>query len=372
MELNSFLDGLTSTQRRIVEIIRGLADHPGSFVNGLTLMKEYAAHHLDMDRDDAEHECESLSAKVEPRSAYPAGSIGAAYRDLLELGQPWKCRYPLFECRGQIGDIHDDDPCGPEYLDVRLTPLANILLPLGKPPLLPLALINGARTEDGASFPCHNLHDLWIAYEHVRQNPSVPLNDLVEVLTGPDLAARGEILDFPAVRELYEKGEGELTFRGGISTEIEGPRTRMAISSLPPDILIRDVIKEIRKLGDDGRIPLYSIDDYSTPERVRIVVDCPASIDAGNLRKILIEETSLQRRERFLFRLADGNGQERIMPLIDCLRVAVSRCGPAWHRKSGDPVERIPTLNVLLSHGGYESPISGLVDARRAKLLPRD
>lgn len=369
MDLMTYLDGLTETQRRLIQLCRLLAEDEGRFLNGLDLLKSYAERFLSMHPDDAESEGEALAAKVEPHSAYPPATLGRVYRELLDLAQPWKCRYPLFETRGQIGDPHDDDPCGPEYLDVRLTPLARVLLPIGKPPLLPMALINGYRGDDGSSFPSHNLHDVWIATEHVRQNPDVRLEDLMEVLVGPDLAFGGELWGYSSLMDLYATGEGNLTFRGTIEDEIQGSRTRVAVSGVPPGVLIRDVVGEIRGLARNGRITVYDIQDLSTAERVRIVIDAPRTVEPADLRKVLYQETSLQRTEKFSFRLTQRAGNSKTEGLIKCLKVAVSHCSPAWRRKSGDPVERLPPLDVLLSHGGYESPLSAFIDSRRTKIL---
>ena len=364
-----FLEGLSPLQTRLIDICRSLGENEKVFIGATDILKVLAFEDWKMTEDDFERESEALSSFVEPLEAYAPMSLGYAYRLMLQMGQPWLCRYPYFDLRGMYGDPHDNFPSGPEYVELRLSRFCQVVMPVGKPPLLPISLLNGVTLPDGTQIPSHPLEELWMAFEHVRQDPEIGLDELMELLPGPDFAFGGVAGGTEAVRSLYADGKGTLTLRGDLRPEIEGGRTRISVASLPPGVMIKTVLEQIRNLSRENVVPFYGIKNLSQGEQVRIVLDAPRSISAEALKQTLYHETDLEKQVLFRCAFSDAAGWRDGDSLIAALKKAVSRCSLSWERKDDEPIEHVPLLREILEFGGYKSPLTDLSDARRTRIL---
>lgn len=370
-EADAFICG-SAAQQRLIEAYHAIAEDVDSYLPAGDLLREVAVRQLGWPEDYFELEKEELIGQVGPAGSYAPDRLGYYYREVLALSQSWRCRYPLFVAKGMpIGEMHDDEPSGPEFVEFSLSRAAEVLLPRRKPPLLPIALLNGLKTSSGGAIPPHNLYELWMAQEEVRQNAHATLEDLMEILPGPDFPAGGAVAGPESIRALYDKGSAELTVRADIETEIEGPRTRVAIISLPPGTLIRTALTRISDLSRSGRLQLFHIDNRSAVNQVRIVIDAPKQTSPGRLKEVLFKEAGLE--QRIPFRILPEE-EPADMPkgssaLISVLRYAIDHCGPAWQRKDGEELGRVPTLKEVMGSGGYKSPLSGLVDHRRTRIV---
>lgn len=359
------LDGCSPVTRRLLHVVHELLDEPHHAVDAKRVLALYCARDLGLDPDDVERACEDIGAHVQ--RIYPPGTVGDAYRTLLRLAQPWRTRYPLIDASGMIGDHHDDDPGGPDLLSLRVSRVSRIVLPLDRAPLLPIGLLNGQEESD-AIVPPHNLSELWTAMEHIRQTPDESLDDLLEVLPGPDFPTGGVIWGLEPIRQLYETGSAALVVRASIEDELQGSRTRVAISSVPPGVLVHTVLSQIRDLARRGRLPLMQVEDLSTETRVRLLIDAPRTLSTAELKAVLFAETACRRIIpcRLAFHEAGGAVAR---PLRHWLAEANRRCTPAWRPQDGPILERVPTLREILDRGGYESPLFDVGDQRRTKIL---
>jgi len=369
MENPSFLSGLSPLEIRLIDLCRALSEDDHIFMTAKELLHALATRDFGMDEDDFEEECEEMESVVGPIEDYAPKSVGYAYRILLRMGLPWRNRYPFFDLRGMFGDLHDEIPFGPNSVELRLSQAAHRLLTLDKNPLLPLSLLNGVILADGTEIPSHNLEELWMAMEHLRQNPNLPLEDLMEVIPGPDFAAGGIIGGTQAIKTLYEKGEAQLTLRGDIETEIEGGRTRVAVGSLPQGVLITTILDQIRKVCAQADFPVYDIKNFSEAKKIRIVIDVSRATSADRLKALLYRETDLERSIRFRCAFSDTSAWSTEGSLISVLKEAVAQCPMAWKKKGGDPIDYTPPIQDILSHGGYKNAMSKLCDPRKTRIL---
>lgn len=359
------LDGCTPETRRLLHVVHELVDEPKDRIDVKSALTLFCTRELGLDADDVEAACEDVAAHVQ--HDYLPGTVGHAYRTLLRLAQPWRSRYPLLEAAGMIGDHHDDEPGGPDLTSVRVSDFLHTVLPLDRPPLLPIGLLNG-RDDADAVVPSHNLSELWTAMEHVRQDSDESLDDLMEVLPGPDFPSGGVIWGSGSVRELYETGSATLILRAAIDEDLQGTRTRITITALPPRVLIKTVVAQIRELAKRGRMTLTQLEDRSTHDRVHIVLDAPRTMSTEALKTVLFAESDCERRVscRLAFASRDGAVTQ---PLREWLAEANRRCSPAWRPKRGPMLDRVPTLREIMDRGGYESPLFDLIDHRRTKIL---
>jgi hypothetical protein len=351
-------------QQRLIALCRSMAEEDHHFIDAKEMLMALlcdARQPAPMDAAEFEYQCEALSVQVPPISECAPDSVGYAYRRLLSMGLPWHCRYPYFDLNGMCGDRHDDAPAGPDYVGVRLSRFTQAVMPEGRAPRLPLTLLNGATRPDGVHFPAHQVEELWMALEQVRQDPGVALSDLMEILPGPDVAA-GCVIGTPrAILSLYTEGSATLLLRGNVSTLLEGGRTRLEITSLPPGVSVKTLLTQIRSLGERGCVRLYDIRDASVRERVRIVLDAPPQTSAAQITALLFKETDLERSVSCAL-------SERGEGLIATLNHCVVACSSAWERKDGGTMERTPLLREILNRGGYKSPLSEIVDERRSQI----
>lgn len=359
-----FLTGLNSLQTRLIGLCRSMTENDEVFINAKDFLQRLALFDFGMDEDDFEDECEALASVVHPIEHYPSDSVGRAYRVMLQMGLPWRCRYPHFDLRGMMGDFYDEVPFGPESVELRLSRHSKLIMPIDQNPLLPMSLLNGVILPDGSEIPPHNLEELWMAMEHLRQDPNIALEDLMEVIPGPDFPACGIAGGTEAVYALYKNGKEALTLRGEVRTEIEGGRTRIAITSLPHGVLIKTVLDQIHALKKKETLPLYALKNASKGQRVRIILDVPPKFSARQLRDLLFRETDLERT--VIFRCADGATRRG---LLETLKKASRACPPAWERKDGRSTDFIPFIRDVLRHGGYKNPLSKLCDERRTRIL---
>jgi DNA gyrase/topoisomerase IV subunit A len=167
---------------------------------------------------------------------------------------------------------------------------------------------------------------------------------------------------------LYETGSATLVVRAAIDDELQGARTRVAITALPPGVLIKTIVGQIREAARRGRVALTQMEDLSTPDRVRIVLDAPGSVTTEELRAVLWTDTDCERRVPCHLAFGTENGTVT-RPLREWLALANQGCTPAWRPKRGPILDQVPTLREIMDRGGYESPLFDVIDQRRTKIL---
>jgi len=369
--MEPLIDGLTQEQQRLVNAYHATADDHHAYVSASEVLRDVAVRQLRWSEEFFEAELQEITSQVGPPESYSPNSLGFYYRALLALTQPWRCRYPIFEAKGMpIGELHDDDPSGPDFVEISLSKCAHILMPRGRPPLLPISLLIGSVTAQGPNIPPHNLYELWMAQEQVRQDPASSLEDLMETLPGPDFPTGAIAGDPAAIRTLYETGRAELRVRAIIDEEIQGGRTRVAVTSLPPGLLIRTALESISNLSRIGRLKLFNIQNASKGGQVRIVVDAPKELSATTLKEVLFREGELERRIPYQILPEKSTDFPRgSCVLASILAYTSSKCSPAWERKDGEKLDRVPTLKEVMEFGGYKSPLSEWTDSRRTRIL---
>jgi len=369
MEIPAFLTGLSKLQWRLAEVCRSLAENEKVFINAKDVLAVVACDDWDMDEETFEEECEELSCGVAAIDEYELESVGYLYRVLLQMGVPWRNRYPLIELAGIIGDFYDEQPFGPESVEVRYSKYANTLFPENKPPLLPVSLLNGVTLADGSAVPSHHLEELWMGMEHLRQEPDLSLRELMEVVPGPDFSTGGVVGGFDAIYAFYEKGEAQLSVRGQIDTLLDGGRTRVAIRSLPQGVLLKPVLEQITALQEKEICPPFILKRNPDGTALRIIIDIAPQISANALKAILYRETDLERKTHFRCGFEDSTGWKIEGPLITVLKEAISQCSTAWTQKNGTLLDYAPLIRDVIQFGKFKNPLYQLIDDRRTTLL---
>ncbi|MFE6966867.1 DNA topoisomerase (ATP-hydrolyzing) subunit A [Agromyces sp. NPDC057679] len=199
---------------------------------------------------------------------HPHGD-SAIYDALVRLAQPFTMRVPLIDGHGNFGSL-DDGPAAARYTEARLDSSAiamtdhldedvvnfvpNYDNQLTQPEVLPAAfpnlLVNGASgiaVGMATNMAPHNLVEVVTAAKHLIRNPDATLEDLMEIVPGPDFPTGGTIVGLAGIRDAYATGRGSFKTRAKVSIEQIGPRkTGLVITELPYLVGPEKVIEKIK------------------------------------------------------------------------------------------------------------------------------
>jgi topoisomerase-4 subunit A len=205
---------------------------------------------------------------------HPHGDT-STYEALVHLAQPFSMRYPLIDGQGNFGSRDGDAPAAYRYTEARLSRYAQLLLaeigegtvdfiknydgkfeePVLLPARLPFGLLNGSfgiPVGFSTRIPSHNLKEVADAAAHVIKHPRAKLEDVLELLPGPDFPGGGRIISPPEeIRQAYETGRGSLLIRCKWQAEpLARGQWRIVVSELPHGVSVKQVTEEIEALAN--------------------------------------------------------------------------------------------------------------------------
>ncbi len=274
---------------------------------------------------------------------HPHGD-SAVYEALVRMAQPWSLRYPLIDGQGNFGSIDGDPPAAYRYTECRLTRLAERMLadiekdtvnfvpnfdgsqqePEILPAQLPTLLINGA---DGiavgmaTNIPPHNLGEVCDALLALIENPDLTLEQIVDIIPGPDFPTGGQLLGRQAVRQAYLNKRGILTIRAlaAIETDKRTGRASIIVREIPYQVNKTRLVERIAELVNDKRIEgISDLRDESDRDGMRIVVELKRDAEPKVVLNQLYKLTQMQ-ESYGLIMLAIYEGRPRELSLREML-----------------------------------------------------
>ena len=205
---------------------------------------------------------------------HPHGD-SSTYEALVHLAQPFSMRYPLIEGQGNFGSRDGDSAAAYRYTEARLSRFAELMLaeigegtvtfaknydgkfeePQLLPARLPFGLLNGSfgiPVGFSTRIPSHNLKEVAAAAAHVIKHPRAKIDDILEILPGPDFPGGGQVISPPEeIRQAYETGRGSLVLKCKWETEqLARGQWRIAVTELPHGVSVRQVMEEIEALAN--------------------------------------------------------------------------------------------------------------------------
>ena len=290
----------------------------------------------------------------------------AAYDALVRMAQDFSLRYPLIDGQGNFGSRDGDGAAAMRYTEARLTPIARLLLeeleegtvefgpnydgafqePLLLPARLPFVLLNGASgiaVGMATEIPSHNLREVVAALHMVLKDPKAEVDDLIEILPGPDFPGGGQIISTPEeIREVYAIGRGSVKVRARYTyEELARGQWQIVVTELPPNTSAQRVLEEIEeitnpkvKAGKKSLSPeqqqtkalvlslLDSVRDESGKEAaVRLVFEPRTSkIDRQEFANMLLSHTSMEAGNPINLVMIGRDGRPRQKGLVEILR----------------------------------------------------
>ncbi len=274
---------------------------------------------------------------------HPHGD-SAVYDSLVRMAQPFSMRYPLIDGQGNFGSIDGDPPAAYRYTECRLTRLAERMLadidkdtvdfvdnfdgsdqePEVLPAQIPNLLINGS---DGiavgmaTNIPPHNLGEVCDALLKLIENPDISLEQILDIIPGPDFPTGGQLLGRAAIRQTYLNKRGILTIRAtaAIETDKRSSKASIIVREIPYQVNKTKLIERIAELVNDKRIEgISDLRDESDRDGMRIVVELKRDAEPKIVLNQLYKLTQLQ-ESYGLIMLAIHEGRPRELDLREML-----------------------------------------------------
>src|SRR5256714_4664563 len=272
---------------------------------------------------------------------HPHGD-SSTYEALVHLAQPFSMRYPLIDGQGNFGSRDGDAPAAYRYTEARLSRYAELMLaeigegtvdfvknydgkfedPALLPARVPFGLLSGSfgiPVGFSTRIPPHNLKEVAEAAAHVIKHPRAKIEDILEILPGPDFPGGGQVIS-PAeeIRQAYETGRGSLVLRCKWEREnLARGQRRIVVIQLPHGDSGRHVMEEIEGLAnpkpglgkkevsqDQRRMKQFILDQVEAvrdesdrKSKLRLVIEPRTSkIDPEEMMAALMVHTALETR----------------------------------------------------------------------------
>ncbi|MEJ0077000.1 MAG: DNA gyrase subunit A [Alphaproteobacteria bacterium] len=303
------------------------------------------------------HEQGHTSDKKHVKSARIVGDVIGKYHPhgdqsiydaLVRMAQDFSMRVPLIDGQGNFGSVDDDPPAAMRYTESRMTKAAEALLedidedtvdfqpnydgtehePVVLPARFPNLLVNGAggiAVGMATNIPPHNLGEVVDACVALIDNPGLSLDELIELVPGPDFPTGGIILGRSGIRAAYETGRGAIIMRGKVAIEtLRGDREAIIVTEIPYQVNKAAMVERIGELWREKRIDgIAALRDESDRDGYRVVIEIKKEAIADIVLNQLYKFTALQSSFGANMVALDG-GRPQVMTLHDMLRTFVA------------------------------------------------
>ena len=278
---------------------------------------------------------------------HPHGDT-AIYDAMVRMAQDFSLRLPLIDGQGNFGSIDGDKAAAMRYTESRLAKPAHELLsdidkdtvnfqdnydnserePVVIPAKFPNLLANGAggiAVGMATNIPPHNLGELIDGCLKLIEDPAVSLEEIMQIIPGPDFPTGAMILGRSGIRSAYETGRGSVLMRSKVVEEtIRGDRQSLVVTEVPYQVNKATMIEKIAELVRDKRVEgISDIRDESDRDGYRVVIELKRDAVADVVLNQLYRYTPLQTSFGCNFVALNGGKPEQ-MNLMDMLRAFVA------------------------------------------------
>ena len=231
----------------------------------------------------------------------------AIYDALVRMAQDFSMRLPLIDGQGNFGSVDGDPPAAMRYTECRLgqvrrwncsrtstrtpsisrrTTTATRRSRSVLPARFPNLLVNGAggiAVGMATNIPPHNLGEVIDAAIALIDNPALGIDELIDIVPGPDFPTGGIILGRAGIRSAYHLGRGSIVMRGKVEFEtLRGDREAIVVSEIPYQVNKATMVERIGELWRDKKIDgISALRDESDRDGYRVVIEVKRDCDAG-------------------------------------------------------------------------------------------
>ncbi|WP_316174618.1 MULTISPECIES: DNA gyrase subunit A [unclassified Bradyrhizobium] len=270
------------------------------------------------------------------------------YDAMVRMAQDFSMRVPLIDGQGNFGSVDGDPPAAYRYTEARLAKSAIPLLddidkntvdfapnydnsdkePSVLPAKFPNLLVNGAggiAVGMATNIPPHNLGEVIDACVALIDNPALTIDELINIIPGPDFPTGGIILGRAGIRSAYHLGRGSIVMRGKVTIDtIRKDREAIIISEIPYQINKATMVERIADLVREKKIEgVADLRDESDREGYRVVVELKRDAVPDVVLNQLYKFTPLQTSFAANMLALDG-GRPQTMNLKDFLTLFIA------------------------------------------------
>ncbi|MCX6800531.1 MAG: DNA gyrase subunit A, partial [Candidatus Falkowbacteria bacterium] len=249
---------------------------------------------------------------------HPHGD-SAVYESMVRMAQDFAMRYPLVKGQGNFGSMDGDGAAAMRYTEAKLSPIAEELLfdieketvdfrpnfdgshkePKVMPAKLPNLLLNGTMgiaVGMSTNIPPHNLSELIGAIEKLIENPETTIEELAEIVQGPDFPTGGIIYNKKDILQVYATGRGGIVMRA--KTDIQEKKNglfQIVVNELPYAVNKATLVEKIADLVRDKKVEgIKDLRDESDKDGVRVVIELKKDSYPKKILNSLFKHTQLQ------------------------------------------------------------------------------
>ncbi|GAA4902890.1 DNA topoisomerase (ATP-hydrolyzing) subunit A [Ferrimonas pelagia] len=311
---------------------------------------------------------------------HPHGD-SAVYDTIVRMAQPFSLRYTLVDGQGNFGSVDGDSAAAMRYTEVRMDKIAHQLLadldkdtvdyvpnydgteqiPAVLPTRVPNLLVNGASgiaVGMATNIPPHNLNEVVDGCLHLIDNENATIDELIEIIPGPDFPTGGIINGRKGIFDAYRTGRGKIYVRALTEVETDkNNREAIIVNELPYQVNKARLIEKIAELVKDKKIEgISGLRDESDKDGMRIVIE----LKRNEVPEVVLNNLYAQTQMQTVFGInmvALTNGQPKIFNLKETLeafvrhrREVVTRRTVYELRKARDRAHILEGLAIALAN----------------------
>ncbi len=265
------------------------------------------------------------------------------YEAMVRMAQDFSMRYMLVDGQGNFGSMDNDPPAAMRYTEARLAAIAEEMLvdldkdtvdfmpnfdgslkePVVLPTKLPNLLVNGSSgiaVGMATNIPPHNLSEVCDAIAYLIDNPEAPVDELTQMVKGPDFPTAGIIMGVEGIKNAYATGRGRIVVRARSEiVEVSGGHRHIIFNELPYQTNKAALIEKIADLVKDKKIGgISDLRDESDRQGLRIVVELKREAQPEQVLNSIYKYTAAQ-SVFSVNMLALVDGQPRVISLKEAL-----------------------------------------------------
>ena len=279
---------------------------------------------------------------------HPHGD-SSIYGALVNLAQEWSTRYPLVDGHGNFGSVDGDGAAAMRYTEARLSKISMEMTadinkntvdfipnfdetekePTVLPSRFPNLLVNGTSgiaVGMATNIPPHNLREVISAVvqiidDQIADKEETTIEEILEIVKGPDFPTGAEILGTRGIEEAYRTGRGKIRVRAVTNIEpMQNGKNRIIVTELPYMVNKARLIEKIAELVRDKKIDgITDLSDQSNREGMRICIELRRDVNPNVILNQLYKHTQLQ--DTFgVIMLALVDNQPKVMNLLEMLQ----------------------------------------------------
>lgn len=278
---------------------------------------------------------------------HPHGDT-AVYDTIVRMAQDFSMRYMLVDGQGNFGSVDGDSPAAMRYTEIRMSKVAHALLadleketvdfgpnydgtefaPLVLPARFPNLLVNGSSgiaVGMATNIPPHNLTEILDATLGLVDNPELTIDDLMEIVPGPDFPTAAIINGRAGILQGYRTGRGRVIMRARteIETDEQTGRQAIIVSELPYQVNKARLVERIAELVRDKKLEgISGLRDESDRDGMRVVIE----LKRGEIAEVLLNNLYTQTQMQNVFGInmvALVDGQPRTLNLKQILELFI-------------------------------------------------